>query len=343
MINASSVVLHRLPQGTPIWQRELQHAIHDPQHLAQLLELPETWLQTELLTAPHFKLRVPRGYVTRMEKGNIDDPLLRQVLPLQIEQQTIAGFSHDPVGDNAAVVTQGLLHKYQGRVLLVTTGACAIHCRYCFRQHFDYGTTQALRDPQVWAYLIQNTDIEEVILSGGDPLLLTDDKLAKFAQQLAQLPHIKRLRFHTRIPLVLPERIDSHFLSWINQLRNTAPHLQLIMVIHANHANEIAGDVLHALSDLRNAGMVLLNQSVLLRSINDDVITLKQLSEKLFENHVLPYYIHLLDKVQGAAHFDVGLEQATALMLALREQLAGYLVPRLVQEQAGLPYKFPLI
>ncbi|MGI9246673.1 MAG: KamA family radical SAM protein, partial [Steroidobacteraceae bacterium] len=229
----------------------------------------------------------------------------------------------------------GLLHKYSGRALLVATGACAIHCRYCFRREFPYGEHNAGRDefrPALDA-IAADASIREVLLSGGDPLTLGDRRLRGLMEALGGIPHVSRVRVHTRLPVVLPDRIDDGFLAaW-----SAAPRLQRVMVIHANHANELrdAQDVAHALARLRGDGTVLLNQSVLLREVNDSVEALADLSEALFEHGVLPYYLHALDRVRGAAHFEVSDDSARALVADLAQRLPGYLVPRLVREVAG--------
>ncbi len=273
-----------------------------------------------------------------MRKGDIDDPLLRQVLPLAEEEAEVPGFIGDPVGDLAAAAVPGVLHKYRGRVLLVTTGACAVHCRYCFRRHFPYADSNP--SVQQWQgaleYIHGHSDITEVILSGGDPLAFSDSRLADLVEQVAAIPHVKRLRIHTRLPIVLPSRVDKNLLAWLQRTR-----LQKVVVVHANHANEIDEEVRAAMRKLRDAGTMLLNQSVLLKGVNDSAEELADLSERLFEAGILPYYLHLLDRVQGAAHFEVDRARALWLMQVLRARLPGYLVPRLVREQPGADSKTP--
>lgn len=323
----------------PRWQRLLAEAVTDPLELLRMLELDAGLLPGAREAARRFRLRVPRGYVTRMRRADPHDPLLRQVLPLGAECDTAEGFVTDPVGDLQAMQGQGLLHKYRGRVLLIATGACAIHCRYCFRRHFPYGTANAAEDG--WAaaldYLHTHREIEEVILSGGDPLVLGDRRLSALVEALDGIAHLRRLRIHTRLPVVLPERVDAGLLAWLGSTR-----LQCIIVIHANHAQELDAAVAGALASLRATGATLLNQSVLLRGVNDDVPTLQRLSERLFELGVLPYYLHLLDRVQGAAHFEVPEAAARRLWGALAERLPGYLLPRLVREDPGAPHKTTL-
>jgi EF-P beta-lysylation protein EpmB len=241
----------------------------------------------------------------------------------------------DPVGDLAARAAPGLLHKYRGRALLAMTGACAVHCRYCFRRHFPYADESAVRDPApALEHIARDAGIHEVILSGGDPLTLSDRRLADLVRSLATIPHLRRLRVHTRLPVVLPTRVTDACLAALTQTR-----LPCVVVVHANHANEIDEAVGAAFANMRAAGITLLNQSVLLRGVNDDADALAHLSEALFEAGALPYYLHALDKVAGAAHFEVGESRALAVMDALRVRLPGYLVPRLVREQAGAPFK----
>lgn len=321
------------------WQKSLAQAVSDPSELLGLLELPPDALHASTIASRQFPMRVPRGYVARMRKGDPNDPLLRQVFPQQDEEYDTPGFNQDPVGDLAAMPVPGVLHKYRGRALLVATGACAIHCRYCFRRHFPYGAANPAAGQWEAAleYIAADNTITEVILSGGDPLSLTDQRLAPLAQRLSTLPHLKRLRIHTRLPVILPERIDDGLLGWLGNTR-----LKPVMVIHANHANEIDDQVRHALAKLAETGVTLFNQSVLLRGVNDGVQALANLSETLFDAGVTPYYLHLLDKVRGAAHFDTGTARAEALLTELRNRLPGYLVPRLVREEAGAPSKLPL-
>ena len=326
------------PQQPPQWQTLLSQAITDPEELLRELELPLELLPATFTACQAFRLRVPRGFVTRMQRGNHQDPLLRQVLPLGDELIQAAGYGSDPLQELAAMPVPGLLHKYQGRVLLTTTGACAVHCRYCFRRHYPYSEANPQREQQqTLDYLRRHTEVSEVILSGGDPLTLSDSKLGQLAQALQSIPHIKRLRVHSRVPVVLPERIDAGLFGWLQATR-----LQAVLVIHSNHPNEIDLAVQAAMQRLRGAGITVLNQSVLLRGINDHPDTLVALSERLLAAGVLPYYLHQLDPVQGAAHFAVPDSIAKLLINQLRERLPGYLVPRLVREEAGRPAKTPV-
>lgn len=320
------------------WQAEFGAAVRSAGELLRLLGLPERAWPIPAAAAA-FPVRVPRGYIARMRPKDPGDPLLLQVLPLTAEDRKVDGYGPDPVGDSEAEIIPGLLHKYAGRVLLIATGACAVHCRYCFRRHFHYAESHggAQRWRPVLDYLETATDIREVILSGGDPLSMADGRLAPLAAALDGIPHLQRLRIHSRLPVVLPERVDAALGLWLASGR-----LQRVMVIHANHANELDGAVAAAMDRLRSAGVTLLNQSVLLRGVNDSAAALAALSEALFGAGVLPYYLHLLDPVQGAAHFEVPEAEAKLILNELRARLPGYLVPRLVREQTGAPYKLAL-
>ena len=321
------------------WQRLWREAIVDPRELLDILDLAH--LAPTLLPGADtgFALRVPRGFAARMRRGDAADPLLLQVLPRAAELIDAAGFAADAVGDLAARTATGVLQKYRGRALLIATGACAVHCRYCFRRHFPYAeqTAAANRWNDAIAQIHADTEIEEVILSGGDPLSLATGKLAELTDALASIPHLVRLRIHTRLPVVLPERVDAELLAWLKRLP-----WPVALVLHANHANEIDESVADACARLLGSGVSLLNQSVLLRGINDSVLALAALSTRLFGCGVLPYYLHQLDPVAGTAHFAVDDERARNLIADLRGRLSGYLVPRLVREIPGEPGKTPL-
>lgn len=333
------ITVKAISRQAPRWQRELARAISDPAELLRELELDPALLPAARLAAARFPLRAPRGFVAQMRKGDPHDPLLRQVLPLAAELAPAPGFVTDPVGDGAAQAAPGVLHKYHRRALLIVTGACAVHCRYCFRREFPYAEAHA--GVGQWrsalAYLAGDASIREVILSGGDPLSLSDQRLGLLLAELDRVPHLKRLRIHSRQPIVLPERVDDGLLDLFARTR-----LQSVLVVHANHPREIDDTVRAALARLANAGVTLLNQSVLLRGVNDAAATLAELSEVLFAGRVLPYYLHLLDRVCGAAHFEVNESEASAIMEQLRQRLPGYLVPRLVREQPGQPAKIPV-
>lgn len=326
-------------RSVPGWQMSLAQAIRDPATLLERLDLSADQVDALLDQTADFPLRVPESYLRRMEPGNPQDPLLLQVLPRRIEARSVPGFSTDPVGDLEALQGKGLLHKYQGRALLITTQACAVHCRYCFRRHFPYSEQNAGRDrwQQSLDMLSQDATIREIILSGGDPLTLTDLRLAELIRELEAIPHLKRLRIHTRLPVVLPERITRELVCMLADSR-----FQVVVVIHANHARELNDETDQALGLLRENGITLLNQAVLLRGINDSVDAQTDLSETLFEQGVLPYYLHVLDPVQGAAHFDVADKQGASIVRALMTRLPGYLVPKLVREIAGEPNKTPV-
>ena len=326
------------PEHRPDWQALLAGAVRTTEELLRLLELDPQQLKIEPL-AGNFPLRVPHSFVRRMTKGDIHDPLLRQVLPLVEETLQVAGYSHDPLAELAAMPSPGLLHKYHGRALLTVTGACAIHCRYCFRRHYPYAEANPLTGhwEQSLDYLGRHPEINEIILSGGDPLSLTDQRLREITMRLSALPQLQTLRIHTRLPIVLPERVDDGLLALLEQQR-----MKVVMVVHCNHANEIDSAVHDALQLLASTGAVLLNQSVLLRGVNDSATRLIELSRAVFSAGVLPYYLHQLDRVQGAAHFAVDDLQAISLVEAMRNALPGYLVPRLVREQSGAAAKSPL-
>jgi EF-P beta-lysylation protein EpmB len=321
------------------WQVLLKEVINDPVELFKRLAIDPRLLPAAQRVAQWFPLRVPAGFVARMQKANPYDPLLQQVLPLAAEEIETPGFSPDPLQEQSARPLPGLLHKYSARVLLTLTGACAVNCRYCFRRHFPY--SENIPGGKAWqsilTYIAADSSLVEVILSGGDPLLANDNYLKKCIEDLAAIPHLKILRIHSRLPIVLPERITADLLDCLGATR-----LQAVMVTHSNHANELDDTVRVAMDRLRERNISLLNQSVLLKGINDTPEALSHLSYRLFEFGILPYYLHVLDKVQGAAHFAVDEDQAKQLVIALRERLPGYLVPRLVYEQGGAKSKLAL-
>lgn len=315
------------------WRQELRQAITEPEELLQILRLPKSrWLAGARQAARQFSLKVPRSFVTRMTPGDPQDPLLRQVLPLADETYHVDGCHQDPVEDTASTCEPGLIQKYAGRTLMITTGACAIHCRYCFRRHFPYSRshTGGRNLDRALSAIQVDTSLSEVILSGGDPLMLDDQQLANILSQIDRFPHIERIRIHTRLPVVLPARIDHSFVTILDKAKKT-----VTLVIHCNHPNEINNEVSLALSMLHNAGIRLYNQSVLLRGVNNHAGTLVQLCKDLFECHVQPYYLHLLDPVQGAAHFDVPEQEAITIYRETKKQLPGYLLPQLVREIPG--------
>ena len=323
----------------PRWQQAWREAVREPGELLALLGLEALAGRVADAAASGFPLRVPRGFVARMRHGDPHDPLLRQVLPLNDELRAAPGFGLDAVGDALARTGPGLIQKYRGRALLVATGSCAVNCRYCFRRHFPYAEETAARDGwrEAVARIRADASIDEVILSGGDPLSLADHKLAELTDMLAGIPHLRRLRIHSRLPIVLPERVDAGLLAWLRALP-----WPVAVVVHANHANEFDPTVDAALAQLRATGASLLNQAVLLRGVNDSVEALAALSERGHAAGVLPYYLHQLDRVQGVAHFEVPDDTARALHAGLAARLPGYLVPRLVREVPGDPGKRPL-
>jgi len=310
----------------------MRDSITDPERLLEMLDLPQDLLPGAQRAAVLFGLRVPQGYVARMRRRDAQDPLLRQVLPLHAETASHPNFRRDAVGDMAARREGGILHKYHGRALLITTGACAVHCRYCFRRHFPYNEVNAARASwrSALAQIAADESLEEIILSGGDPLSLSNTRLQSLIQALDGIPHVQRLRIHTRTAIVLPQRVDTGLLHCLQSSR-----LQIVVVVHANHAQELDDNVAEALGRLRASGACLLNQSVLLRGVNDDSQVLIDLSKHLFKLGVLPYYLHLLDKVEGAEHFDVPEQDARILWQNMAAGLPGYLVPKLAREQAG--------
>jgi L-lysine 2,3-aminomutase len=321
------------------WQMLWREAIRDPRELLNILALPHLAMQISDQAAEQFPMRVPRGFIEKMRKGDANDPLLRQILPILDEDLISPSFSLDAVGDAAAKSGTGILHKYQGRALLISTGSCAIHCRYCFRRHFPYAQETAASGEwrEAIATLQADNSIEELILSGGDPLSLSTEKLKTLSDGLRSIPHLRRLRIHTRLPVVLPERIDQRFTDWLSSLP-----WPLVIVIHANHAQELGDDVAHAVARIRSVGAQVLNQAVLLKGVNDSAQAQIQLSKGLFQTGVLPYYLHQLDKVQGAAHFSLSDAQALTIHAEMMRQLPGYLVPKLVREIAGMPSKTPI-
>ena len=322
------------------WQRQLAEAIRDPQELLARLQLPAEPLAVPATAAVQgFPTLVPHSFLARMEPGNRNDPLLRQVLPVAAEAEQVFGFTADPVADSSARAAAGMLHKYHGRALLITTGTCAVHCRYCFRREYPYH--EEPRRMTDWEpalqQICQDESITEVILSGGDPLILSDDRLRILCSRIDSIDHVERLRIHTRLPIVLPARVTDELLALLTSLRS-----QAIVVVHANHGNEIATDCETALRTIVRAGIPVLNQAVLLKNVNDSVEALETLCRRLINTGVMPYYLHQLDRVQGAAHFEVTDKVALELMMGIRNRLPGYAVPQLVREIPGEASKSPV-
>jgi len=321
---------------TKNWQQQLAEAFNNIEDLCRYLDLSPGDLPVSAVAAENFPLRVPLSFAACMEKGNPHDPLLRQVLPIEEELTAYPGFSNDPVGDLAAATQAGVLHKYHGRVLFINTGSCAINCRYCFRRNFPYADLQLSKQNEDAALqAIQNDpSISEVILSGGDPLLLSDSRLTRLIRQLDGIKHLKRIRIHSRLPIVLPARITDEFINTLTQ----SPK-QIIIIVHCNHANELSDRVVTACASLKNAGIALFNQSVLLKGVNDNAEVLCELNEQLFSHGITPYYLHLLDKATGTGHFEVSEAEALALIRQVQAALPGYMIPKLVKEQAGATSK----
>jgi EF-P beta-lysylation protein EpmB len=314
------------------WQEAMKDAVRDADELCRLLDLPEEFASAAKEASQQFRLFAPRGFVARMRIGDPTDPLLRQVLPLAAEMVDAPGFTVDPVRDDLAERQPGMLHKYHGRVLLVATGTCAVHCRYCFRRHFPYEETpRSIADWQpALDEIAADESVHEVILSGGDPLTLVDSTLLELVDELGQIRQLRRLRVHTRLPIMIPERVTDELIDTLRGSRLTP-----IAVLHSNHANELDSHVASAIGQLSDAGIVLLNQAVLLAGVNDSVDAQAELCERLVDLRVVPYYLHQLDRVAGAAHFEVPVAEGRRIIRQLRERLPGYAVPRYVIEVPG--------
>ncbi|HDM8134881.1 TPA: EF-P beta-lysylation protein EpmB [Vibrio harveyi] len=320
------------------WLKQLANGISDPAKLLEMLEIdPSPWLDG-FAARKLFAQRVPQSFVDRMEKGNPYDPLLRQVLPLSEEFEVHEGYSDDPLEEQDNDIP-GLLHKYHNRALMIVKGGCAVNCRYCFRRHFPYQKNKSGK--QAWTkcleYMAQQPELNEVIFSGGDPLMAKDDEIHWLLEHIAQIPHIKRLRIHSRLPVVIPARITDELCHLLR-----ASRLQIILVTHINHANEINAEFAAQMAKLKQVGVTLLNQGVLLKDVNNSVEAQVALNEALFDAGILPYYLHVLDKVQGAAHYFVSDEEAKELMRGVITRVSGYLVPKLTREIGGRPSKTPL-
>ncbi len=340
-IASYSVNSGALPSGQEgSWRDSMKAAVRDPAELCHLLKLPDEFLPGAIEAARSFPLFAPREYIARMRVGDPHDPLLKQVLPIGDEGRSTPEFVADPVGDQHRQIAPGLLQKYYGRALLIATGACAVHCRYCFRRHFPYAEGTA--SPSLWDAALDrlkaDPTIEEIILSGGDPLTLVDSALTLLAERLAKAPHLRRLRVHTRLPIVIPKRVTAELLQWLGGTRLTP-----IVVVHANHPAEIDDATADALGRMVDAGIPVLNQAVLLRGVNDDASILAELCRRLIDVRVMPYYLHQLDRVAGAAHFEVPVAQGREIAAELHRLLPGYAVPRYVQEIPGHPGKTPLL
>ena len=314
------------------WKAELSNCIRSLDQLLQQLGLNSKDLRASTIASQDFPIKVPQHYVQLMEYGNPQDPLLKQVLPIEAELYQDPNFNIDPVNESEYNPVPGIVHKYRNRVLMIISPNCAINCRYCFRRHFPYQENRQSKQQWLQAldYLKTRPEINEVIYSGGDPLAANDNFLSWLTQQIESIKHIKRLRIHTRLPVVIPSRVDSQLLDWLGNTR-----LKPTMVLHINHANEIDSKLCQAVDALKSVGITMLNQSVLLKGVNDSSEQLIALSEKLFDAGIMPYYLHMLDPVQGASHFDIPEDQALKIFSQMQAELPGFLLPKLVQERAG--------
>lgn len=321
----------------PSWKEILSNAISSPKILSEYLNIPLSSISDP--ANEDFKLFVPEPYLQRIEKENVDDPLLKQILPAHQETLSSQGYSKDPLSEESYNAIPGLIHKYKSRVLLVSGATCAINCRYCFRRHFPYSENRLSKEQwsQSIDYIYQHPELNEVILSGGDPLVNNDKQLQWLTSKLCDIPHIKRLRIHTRLPVVIPQRVDDSLLRWLSALP-----LQKVMVLHINHPNELDNEVREAIQKIKATGTLILNQSVLLAGINDNAEILSRLSESLFDAGAMPYYLHRLDKIEGAAHFDLPQARIKEIYTHLLAMLPGYLVPKLVAEIPHRASKTPL-
>ena len=322
------------------WKSALAKAVRYPDELIERLRLPDELRPAARRAARQFSVVVPESYLARIEPGNPDDPLLRQVLPMAEELEDAPGFTADALEESDARRAPGFLQKYHGRGLMILAGQCAVNCRYCFRRHYPYGDEPVSLEQWEPAFeaIEQDDSLTEIILSGGDPLLLSDRRIEAIAGRLEQIPHLQRLRVHSRLPIVLPERVNDRLTSLL-----TGSRLTPVMVVHANHPQEVTGDCAEALARLVQSGVTTLNQSVLLKAVNDDPDTLCSLSERLVNLGVMPYYLHQLDRVQGTAHFEVPEEKGRELIAEMLRRLPGYAVPRYVRELPGAPGKTPLL
>lgn len=320
------------------WQKDLRQVVTDPEKLLALLDISTDNYLQHFKARKLFPVRVPLPFIKRMKKSDINDPLLKQVMPLSNEFVITDGFITDPLQEHDTVA-EGLLHKYKNRVLMIVKSGCAINCRYCFRRHFPYqeNSPNKQRWQQALNYICEHTEISEVIFSGGDPLMASDEHLTWLVKQIEAIPHVTRLRIHTRLPVVIPNRITRELVDLLSQSR-----LKATMVLHINHSNEINTEFANALELLRDARIPLFNQSVLLKGVNDDAKVLIELSEKMFDVGITPYYLHLFDPVQGAAHFNVKEEDAVKIANEMLASLPGFLMPKLVREIAGQANKTPI-
>ncbi len=333
-----TIITRNTPTVEQNWINELANSVSSPEILLNQLGITPDCIDAHFSARKLFPQRVPQSFIARMEKGNPNDPLLRQVLPIIDECKEVEGFTDDPLEEQNNAIPS-LLHKYKNRVLMIVKNNCAVNCRYCFRRHFPYEDNKGNKSTWQKAidYLHQHPEVDEVILSGGDPLMAKDHELEWLIKKIEEVPHISRLRFHTRFVVVIPSRITESLVTLLKQTR-----LKVIFITHINHSNEINDELVNAIDKLRQINVTLLNQGVLLRGVNDSVSALKDLSQSLFSAGILPYYLHVLDKVKGAAHFYVDDDQAKTLIAGLLAEVSGYLVPRLTREIGGKASKTPL-
>lgn len=332
--------MHLLDITPNAWQDSLKSAITDPKELLERLSLPNELLEQAQAASQLFPLRVPLEFLSRMELGNPNDPLLKQVLPIRDEFIQTPGFTEDPLNESDARPTPGVVHKYKDRALLILSGACAINCRYCFRRHFPYSDNQLSGEhwQRALAYLKEHAELREVIFSGGDPLVTSDHRFSKMVADLEAIPHLERLRVHTRLPVVIPSRVTDQLNDTLNKSR-----FDCVVVLHINHANEIDRSLCNAVTKLKQSGATILNQAVLLKGVNDSADEQVRLSRALFSAGILPYYLFLFDPVAGASHFDIPIEQGKEIFTHMQSELPGYLVPRLAKEISGKTSKTLLI
>lgn len=320
----------------PIWRQIQRDNFTDWKRLFSFLNIDLTKEGHRVIPQSHFPLNLPLRLAEKIEKGRLDDPLLLQFLPLVEENALNPLFVSDPIADGSFRKKPKLLHKYHGRALLLCTSACAMHCRYCFRRHFDYDTTDKFFVEEL-ALIAQDPSLSEILLSGGDPLSLGEVHLNHLMESLCRIPHVKRIRLHTRFPMGIPERIDAPLLKMLGSCTK-----QVFFTIHCNHPREFDSLILERLKEVQKLGIPVLTQTVLLKGINDNAETLQQLCELLVDNGIIPYYLHQLDRVQGAAHFEVPEEKGIALIKEIATRLPGYAVPKYVREVPHMPNKMPI-
>jgi EF-P beta-lysylation protein EpmB len=321
-----------MTDSIPAWRKIQRENFTSLEALASFLELDDFQKQT-LKQNPRFPLNLPKRLANKIAKGTLDDPILQQFIPQKEEEKKENAFIKDPVGDCQASQTAKYLQKYEGRILLLVSAACAMHCRFCFRQNYEYAPLQTGFCEEI-DLIAKDPTIKEVILSGGDPLSLGNHQLKELIGSITAAPHVRRIRFHTRFPIGIPERLDEEFLALLEECP-----IQIWFVIHCNHPRELDQDVLQALKSIQRLGIPVLNQWVLLKGVNDSLEVLQTLCEKLVDHGIMPYYLHQLDRVDGAAHFEVDKEKGKKLVQEINKRLAGYGIPKYVEEVAQQPSK----